>query len=277
MTAAFYGQVAVITGGAGGIGIALARQLGAGGASIVLADVDQHALDNAVGGLEKIGIEAQGVICNVADLASTENLASQAFEWRGRVDLLINNAGVSQNKHGKLFDVPMAEVERVFAVNFYGVWHCCRAFLPRMAEQDHPCAIYNVGSENSLFCAVKGSAAYIASKHAVLGMTESLREDVPPHVHVGTIIPGWVSTGLNPEEFLHLGMSADTFASIIVPQIAARERFVVSHSYNAVRMHKRTDALDDAFARNAPRHEGDDEHDVRHVIARMRAAARKQE
>ncbi len=262
------GQVAVITGGAGGIGIALADKLGGAGAAIVVSDVSQEACDKAMERLSSHGVEALGVVCDVADLSSVEALADAAFGWKGRVDLLVNNAGISQQS-ARLHEADIADARRVMEVNFWGVWHGCAAFAPRMAEQDHPGAIYNVASENSLYCAVPRAAAYIASKHAVLGLTESFREDMPDHVHVGTIMPGWVASGLNPPEVAHLAMPADEFADIVVPQIAARERFVVSHPFNAVRNAEREEMIADAYARNAPRFEGDDKWDVRKVIAKL--------
>lgn len=254
MSAAFAGQVAVITGGAGGIGRALGRALTGAGATVVLAD-----------------LAGEGVFpCDVTDPAALEALADHAWGLHGRVDLLINNAGIG-GAGKRLAETPLADARRVMEVNFWGVWHGCAAFAPRLAAQDHPSAIYNVASENALFCAVKRSAAYIASKHAVLGMTENLRDDLPPHVHAGTIIPGWVGTGINPASIRDAAMDADRFAAIVLPQLAARERFVVSHAYNPVRMHERVAALDDAFARHAPRYPGDDEFDVRTFIAALRA------
>jgi NAD(P)-dependent dehydrogenase (short-subunit alcohol dehydrogenase family) len=263
------GQVAVITGGVGGIGFALAKRLGADGASIVLADTNQESLNDAVSTLAAAGTDTIGVQCDVAEQSSVEALADQAFAWKGRVDLLINNAGIGQTR-AKLPDAELANAQRVMAVNFWGVWNGCAAFCPRMAAQDHPSGIYNVGSENSLFCAISRSASYIASKHAVLGLTESFREDMPDHVAVGTIMPGWVATGIMPPEIAKLAMPADEFADIIVPQILAGEPFVVSHPYNAVRNAERAETIADSYARNAPRYDGDDEYDVRAYVAKMR-------
>ena len=257
MSGAYQGQVAVITGGAGGIGRALGEALVAQGAQVVLAD-----------------LVGEGVfVCDVTRPEDCAALADEAFGRFGRVDLLVNNAGIG-GAHGRLAQVPLDEARRVFEVNFWGVWNCCAAFVPRMAAQDHPSAIYNVASENALFCAMPRAAAYIASKHAVLGLTENLREDLPPHVHVGTIIPGWVATGINPEAIRDQAMAAEEYAGIILPQIAARERFVVSHAYNVERMHERVDALESAFATYAPRYPGDDEYDVRLFIQRMREQRR---
>lgn len=254
MMPVYTGQVAVITGGAGGIGGALGKALEEAGAKVLLAD--REAGDGIVS-------------CDVSRADDVEALADLAWQRFGRVDLLINNAGISGGG-GRLWKADIAAARRVFEVNFWGVWHGCASFAPRMAAQDHPSAIYNVASENALFCAVPRSAAYIASKHAVLGLTESLREDLPEHVHAGTIIPGWVLSGLTSEGGRDIAMPAERYAEIILPQLAARERFVVSHAYNAVQMAERTDALEAAFARRAPRYEGDEEYDVRAYIARLR-------
>ncbi len=208
----------------------------------------------------------------MSDLAQVEALAATAFNRLGRVDLVFNNAGVG-GPRGKLWDVEPEVARAHFDVNFWGVWHGCRAFAPRLAEQASPSAIYNTGSENSLFCAMPHSAAYIAAKHAVLGLTENLREDLPGHVHAGLVIPGWVHTAIGPDAVMRHGMAVEEFAGIIVPQMLARERFVVAHAYNTVRIHERIDALDAAYAAHAPRYAGDDEYDVRAVIARMRAGA----
>ncbi len=254
MTPDYSGQVAVITGGAGGIGNALGKALEAAGAQVLLAD---RAAGDGI------------VACDVANLDEVEALAELAWQRFGRVDLLINNAGIG-GAGGRLWKVDPAAARQIFEVNFWGVWHGCRAFAPRMGAQEHPSAIYNVASENALFCAVPRNAAYIASKHAVLGMTESLREDLPEHVHAGTIIPGWVLSGLTSEGGRDVAMPADRYAQTILPQLAARERFVVSHAYNVVQMAERTEALEAAFARSAPRYDGDIEHDVRAYIARLR-------
>lgn len=253
MSGAFAGQVAVITGGASGIGRALGAALEAGGAQVLLADLAGDAV----------------FVCDVTRPEDCEALAIEAWRRFGRVDLLVNNAGIG-GARGKLSEVPIDQARRVFEVNFWGVWHGCAAFAPRLAAQEGPSAIYNVASENALFCAMSRSAAYIASKHAVLGLTENLREELPAHVHAGTIIPGWVATGLIPAEIHPMAMPAERFAQIILPQIAARERFVVSHAFNVERMNERVDALEAAYARYAPRYPGDDEYDVRSFVQRLR-------
>lgn len=268
MSDAFDITGAVITGGASGIGLAIAARLGSQGARIVLADLPGDKFDAALAQLTAAGVEAHGLACDVSDLAQVEAMAEQAFAALGRVDLVLNNAGVG-GPRGKLWDVDPAVARRHFDINFWGVWHGCRAFAPRLAAQENGSAIYNTASENALFCAVAHSGAYVAAKHAVLGLTESLREDLPDHVTAGTLIPGWVHTAIGPDAVMRHGMPAERFAEIVVPQFAARERFVVAHAYNVVRIHERIDALDAAFAAHAPRYAGDEEYDVRTVAARI--------
>lgn len=258
---------AVITGGSSGIGLAIARELAASGTRVMLADLPGATLDQAAESID--GALAHS--CDVSDLAQVEALAEAAFEAFDTVDLVLNNAGQG-GVRGKLWEVDVEQARAHFDVNFWGVWHGCKAFAPRLAAQDTPSAIYNTGSENSFFCAVPQTAAYIAAKHAVLGMTESLREDLPEHVHAGLIIPGWVFTPLGPEQFMKFGMEVTEYARIVVPQLLARRRFVVSHGYNAVRIAERMDELAESYAEYALPIEEDAKHDVRLVFEQLSRA-----
>lgn len=269
MSGGFAVRGAVITGGASGIGLAVARLLGGQGARLVIADLPGERLDAARAALADAGIDAVAVLCDVRDLAEVEALADAAFAALGQVDLLFNNAGVG-GPRGPLWKIDPEAARAHFDVNYWGVWNGCKAFAPRLIAQSSESAIYNTGSENSLFSAVPQSGTYLAAKHAVLGLTEGLREDLPDHVRAGLVIPGWVHTGIGPDAMMRNGMPVDRFAEIIVPQMLARERFVVAHAYNVVRIHERIDALDAAYAAHAPRYSGDEEYDVRTVIARMR-------
>lgn len=252
---------AVITGGASGIGLAIAKLLAAQGVRVMLADLPGERLAAAAASIP--GALAQP--CDVSDRAQVEALADAAFEHLGTVELLLNNAGVG-GPRGKLWEVDPAEARRHFDINFWGAWQGCRAFAPRMIAQDVPSAIYNTGSENSFFCAVPHTAAYIAAKHAVLGMTESLREDLPAHVHAGLVIPGWVFTPLGDPQVMRHGMDVDAYAAIVVPQLLARRRFVVSHRSNVKRIDERIDELRESYDGFGV----DDDMDVRDVIARLR-------
>lgn len=221
-------RTVVITGGATGIGLGLAKACGNRGARIVIGEPRSAQLDAAVSALREMGISARGIVLDVSSTEQLDAFADEAFKAEGDVALVVNNAGVGQ-RSGSVLDTPLEEMQRVMAVNFQGVWQGCQVFGRRLMEQGTEAAIYNTGSENSFFVAVHHAAAYVASKHAVLGLTDALREEMPAHIRVGMIAPGFVGTPLIPEAMRPLGMPVDEFAGIILPQMLAGERYVVSH------------------------------------------------
>ena len=256
-------KVIAITGGATGIGFALAKTLGSEGAKIVIGEPRKDKLKEAVSFLTDLGIEASEKHLDVTDLKSVEEFAEFTVEHFGEVNMLINNAGVS-GARGRIDRVNIKEAKKVFDVNFFGVWHGCAVFSKKMIEQGTSAAIYNLGSENSLFVAVPKSVAYVASKHAVLGLSESLRNDLPDYIHVGTIFPGYVDTPLTGE--VEGGMNADEFANIVKEQIMNEEHIIVSHSYNSVHIEKRNNEIISAYKKYAPRYSGDDIYDVKTIL-----------
>lgn len=257
----------VITGGASGIGFALAKRLVQQGCRIMIAEPDESRLTAAVEELRNSGADATFQSCDVTRLDQVEALADRAWETFGGVDMVFNNAGIGIGQT-PIIDTAMEDLHAVFDVNFFGVWHGCKVFGRRMIEQGTPAGIYNTGSENSLFNAVPNNAAYLASKHAVLGLTDNLREQMPDYINVGLIIPGFVSTGLT-EAVGHLAMDADQFAEIVLKQIADGRFYIVSHSYNMVHIRERYAEIEQAYQAYAPRYEGDEEYDVRHLLATL--------
>ena len=255
-----------VTGGASGIGFGLARALGRRGGRVLIAEPDEARLEAAVRRLGTHGVDAAYATCDVTDLSQVEVLADRAWDVLGGVDMVFNNAGIGIPQ-AKLVDTAMDDLHRVFDVNFFGVWHGCRVFTPRLIAQGTPAGIYNTGSENSVFNAVPDFAAYIASKHAVLGLTENLREQVPDFIHVGLILPGFVMSGLT-EDSSETPMDTDRFVSIALRQIGDGRFFIVSHAYNKVRIQQRYDELLRAFDEYAPRYDGDDEFDIRTLLAK---------
>jgi len=267
----YKGKTVVITGGATGIGFALAKQFGAEGANIVIGEPRQHRLDDAVVALKAEGYEASALVMDVTDPESVESFADFAWNAYGAVHLLINNAGVSTSMQS-MTKQPLGDMHRVFDVNVFGVWHGSAIFGKRMIEQGEPAAIYNLGSENSLFNAVPKTAAYIASKHAVRGMTEAMREEFPDFITIGLIMPGFVASELIPPAFAKFAMEADVFAGIVVEQIKAGAFYVVSHAYNVERFRPIHAEIEQAFADYAPRYEGDEAYDVRTLMAKFRSS-----
>ncbi|MBM13057.1 MAG: dehydrogenase [Halieaceae bacterium] len=263
-------RTVVITGGATGIGLGLAKACGALGARIVIGEPRRARLDEAAATLTEAGITASTFPLDVTDPMQLEAFVQHAFDAFGEVALVVNNAGIGQPL-GSVIDTPVEAMQTVMAVNFEAVWRGCQLFGRRLIEQGIPAAIYNTGSENSFFVAVSRSAAYVASKHAVLGLTDALREEMPDDVSVGMIAPGFVSSELIPEPMRSMGMPVDEFAGIVLPQILAGEPYVVSHGYNQVRINERQQQVASAYSRAAPRQKGDDRYDVRTLLASLRA------
>ena len=263
----FKGKTVVITGGATGIGYAFAKALGSEGATIVIAEPREHRLKEAVASLSELGITAHAKQCDVAVPDQVEALADFAWEKTGQVDALFNNAGIGAGR-SSVADLPLEKLRKVFDVNFFGVWYGCAVFSKRMIEQATPAIIYNTASENAFFTAAPNMAAYVATKHAVLGMTEAFREEMPDFIKVGTIFPGFVNSELISPKFAQFAMDTDLFAAKCIEQIKAGEHFVVTHAYNIERVKARYTALENAFATYAPRYAGDDEYDVRTLLKR---------
>jgi len=272
----YKGKTVVITGGATGIGFAFAKAFGAEGAAIVIAEPRQQRLQEADAELSVLGVTASYFVCDVSNPEQVNALADYAWQHHNSVDVLINNAGISCARK-PLPSMPLTDVQRVFDVNFFGMWHGAAAFGQRMIEQGSPAAIYNVGSENSFFSAVPNSTAYLASKHAILGMTEGLREDLPDFIDVGLIVPGWVRSEMGDPRSSHLAMDTDRFVSLALPQIMAGEHYVVTHAYNIEHINARHAAVSQAYATYAPRYDGDDEYDVRTLIAGMQKKTQAEE
>ncbi|MDG1204075.1 MAG: SDR family oxidoreductase [Pseudomonadales bacterium] len=263
----FKDKTVVITGGATGIGFAIAKAFGADGARVVLAEPRLNRLEQSVAALLESGVSASYYQCDVADPQSVRALADYAWKENGQVDVLINNAGIKVPNH-PVTDLPLEELHKIFSVNFFGQWHGASIFGKRMIEQGTPASIYNVGSELSFFSSVPNATAYMATKHAVLGLTEGLREELPEFIDVGLIVPGFVGTEMHTAEAAALGMDADHFAALVMPQIRAGERFVVSHAYNIEHINARFEAISNAYSNYAPRYDGDDAYDVKTLITR---------
>ena len=207
---------------------------------------------------------------DASDPQSMEAFADHAWNAFGGVHLLINNAGISIGR-SRVTDTPLEDLHKLFDVNFFGVWHGVASFGRRMVEQGETAAIYNLGSENSFFTAVPQSAAYVASKHAVRGLTEAMREDFPDFITLGMICPGFVKSEMTPPPFGDMAMDTDDFAKRVIAQIKAGEFYIVTHAYNIERIKHIHDQIEQSYARNAERYDGDEEYDVRTLIQRFAA------
>jgi len=193
------GKVAVVTGAASGIGLALANAFATAGCSVVLADIDQTALDTAAVEVGTHGVDTLTVVTDVSKVAAVEALAAATMERFGAVHVVCNNAGVGGA--GDPWLGPIETWEWVMGVNFWGVVHGIRAFLPHivMSGGGH---IVNTASIAGVFPGMT-APPYDASKHAVVAITEdlftSLRAGGVP-VGVSCLCPGWVRTGIGDSD-----------------------------------------------------------------------------
>ncbi len=193
----FHGRAAVVTGGAGGIGLAMAQAFAARGAKLVLADIDAAALAQAERELAAAGAEVLGVPTDVTRRESVAALADAAFARFGAVHLLCNNAGIAVL--GPLVGADAGDWRTAMDVNFWGVVHGIDAFLPRMLAQRSGGHVLNTASMAGLV-GMQGLGIYCATKFAVVGLSESLRRELEPRgIGVSVLCPMMVDTniGLN--------------------------------------------------------------------------------
>ena len=191
----FQGRVAVITGGGGGIGAAMARAFAARGARIVLADVDRAALEGVAAALGKGGAEVLVVPTDVTALESVRALADAAERRFGAVHIVCNNAGVGI--FGEVATATHADWDYTMRVNFWGVVHGVEIFVPRLIAQGAGGHVINTASMAGLV-GMQWLGVYCASKFAVVGLTEALHRELRPHgIGVSVLCPMIVRTNIN--------------------------------------------------------------------------------
>ncbi len=186
-------SVAVITGAANGIGRALASRLADEGARLCLADINKPQLDTVAHALKAKGCDVSVHSVDVSDRRQVEALSRSVMEQFGRVDVLINNAGVALC--GDVEEVSLADIEWLMGINFWGTVYGVKYFLPMLRQQERA-FIVNLSSVFGMI-APPGQAAYSASKFAVRGFTEALRHELAgTNVQVSSVHPGGIRTNI---------------------------------------------------------------------------------
>jgi NAD(P)-dependent dehydrogenase (short-subunit alcohol dehydrogenase family) len=188
----FTGQVALVTGASSGMGLATARAFTEAGAAVVLADVNQAALQATTDDLAAAGHRVLGVPCDVADEDQVAALVAAAVDAFGRLDMAFNNAGI-QVPVSDPADEPATAFDRVNAVNYRGIWACMKHELIQMRAQGSG-AIVNCSSIGGLI-GLPGRGSYHASKHAVIGLTRSAGVEYAPRgIRINAVCPGTIAT-----------------------------------------------------------------------------------
>jgi 2-hydroxycyclohexanecarboxyl-CoA dehydrogenase len=183
------GKIAIVTGAGQGIGKAIAGKLAAGGATVVVTDLDEATAIETAGGLPG----AVAIATDVTDRQRVQAMVDEVVGRFGRIDILVNNAG--WDKASPFIDSDPADWDRAIAVNLYGVLHTAKAVLPVMAEQGSG-AVVNLGSDAGRVGS-SGEAVYSAAKGGVIAFTKSLAREMARHqVRVNCVCPGPTDTAL---------------------------------------------------------------------------------
>ena len=257
------GGVAVVTGGASGIGRAMAERFARERAKVVVADIDQRALAAVVDSIKARGGEALGVPTDVTDLSSVQALAAAAFEAFGKVSVLCNNAGVAL--WGGLESATHRDWQWVLGVNLWGVIHGVEAFVPRMIASKEPGHIVNTASMAGLV-ATRGLGVYNTSKYAVVGLSETLAKDLRPyHIGVSVLCPMGVATqiresarnrpadltndapsAVEPVELMGRTLAPAVVAEMVLSAIRANRLYVITHEEGLEALRRRHERLEQA-------------------------------
>ncbi|SNC74574.1 3-oxoacyl-[acyl-carrier protein] reductase [Hymenobacter gelipurpurascens] len=230
--ASIEGKNALVTGAGKGIGRAVAVALAHEGVNVALLARTESQLREVAQEIEALGVKAVVVTADVADRASVEKAVGQALTELGTLDILINNAGIGT--FAKLVDMDPAEWEKIIQVNLMGTYYTTRAVLPQMIARETG-DIINIASTAGQRGAATTSA-YSASKFAILGLTESLMQEVRKHnIRVSALTPSTVATELaisnnltdgNPDKV----MQPEDLAEFIVSQLKLNRRIFIKEA-----------------------------------------------
>ena len=191
----FNGQVVIVTGAGSpkGIGRTIAQTFARQGAAVVLTDINQEGVAANAKEIEALGGKAYGVAGNICDKASVDALITDVMEKFGRIDVLVNNAGISQKV--TVADMTMADIQRIFNVNMFGLFQITQAVCEVMKKQRYGRIVHLSSVSGKRGGGVFGGAHYSASKAAVLGFSKNLAREVSQYgITTNCVCPGLINT-----------------------------------------------------------------------------------
>ncbi len=246
----FRDRVAVVTGAASGIGRALAGRCAREGMKVVMADIEQQALDRAAGEIRSAGAQVLAVRTDVSQLAEIQALASKTIEAFGAVHLLFNNAGVGGVTR-TIWETTPADWQWVLGVNLWSVIYGVQTFTPIMLKQNEECYIVNTASIAGLI-AGPGLGAYKVSKPGVVTLSETLAaelEERKAKIHVSVLCPAWVQTRIAETE-RNRPANLQNESAELRPQEAAAAQAVMQLVQNGIPAAQVADIVFDALREN---------------------------
>jgi 3-oxoacyl-[acyl-carrier protein] reductase len=206
MAMSLTGRIAVVTGGAQGIGQAIAVTLAQEGADVVVADLNANRCEETVARVKQLGREAMAVSVNVGDWDQVKSMIDRVQKEWERIDILVNNAGITRD--GLLLRMKEEDWQSVLQVNLTGTFYCVKAVLPTMSRQRNG-RIVNIASIVGAIGNI-GQANYAASKAAVIGLTKTVaREYASRNITVNAVAPGFIDTAMTQD------LSADTKEALL--------------------------------------------------------------
>jgi NAD(P)-dependent dehydrogenase (short-subunit alcohol dehydrogenase family) len=189
------GRVAVVTGGASGMGLAIGQRLATDGHRVALLDLDGDAAERAATDVRGTGVEALGAEVDVADRAAVDDALARVRKDLGPVEIMVTSAGL--DGFSRFTEISAAQWDRIIAVNLTGTFHCLQAAVPDMLEAGWG-RIVTISSSSAQSPGARGMAHYVASKGGVIGLTKALAAELGSHgITVNTIPPGAIETPMS--------------------------------------------------------------------------------
>lgn len=276
------GRLAFVSGGASGIGRAIAEAIVAQGGRVAIGDVDLGKAQAVVAGL---GDKARAYACDVRDHGAIHALADIVTADLGRVDIVFANAGIALN--GPVIEADPDAFDRIFAVNVKGVWNVAVAFGHKMIARGSG-YLCLTGSEHSFGLPHPGSGIYTATKHAVIGIADALRAELPAGIGISVLCPGLVSTELYDDgrydaqrqedpglavrrALLSHGMDPSFVGAKALAGVERGDFIIPTHGHTKAIADGRYADICAGFAAHAPTMDGAEKYDVSLLFAKMMA------